>query len=59
MKRVFLFAVLLGAAFPLALFAKGVVEIRNASFEQVGTNGYPVGWNASPNWHGERIGHNG
>ena len=59
MKRVFLFAVLLGAAFPLALFAKGVVEIRNAAFEQVGTNGYPVGWNASPNWHGERIGHNG
>ena len=42
MKRVFLFAVLLGAAFPLALFAKGVVEIRNASFEQVGTNGYSL-----------------
>ncbi len=59
MKRIFLFAVLLGVAFPLALFAKGVVEMRNASFEQVGTNGYPVGWNASPNWHGERIGHNG
>ena len=44
---------------PLAAFAGGVVELRNSSFEQVGTNGYPVGWSKCPNWHGERIGHNG
>ena len=43
----------------LVASAGGVVELRNASFEHVGTNGYPVGWSACPNWHGERIGHNG
>ena len=43
----------------LAALGGSVVEIRNSSFEQVGTNGYPVGWSACPNWRGERIGHNG
>ena len=42
----------------LAALGGSVVEIRNSSFEQVGTNGYPVGWSACPNWRGERIGHN-
>ena len=53
--------VALALAFAMAghAFAGGVVEIGNASFEQVGTNGYPVGWSVCPNWHGERIGHNG
>ena len=47
------------ALLSLSVSAGGVVELRNASFEHVGTNGYPVGWSVCPNWHGERIGHNG
>ena len=51
------FGVVIAAVFELT--AAGVVDIRNASFEQVGTNGYPKAWSESRNWHGERNGHNG
>lgn len=39
--------------------AAGVVDIRNAAFEQTDPDGYPVGWKKLKNWHGERSGHNG
>ena len=41
------------------VFAGAPVELKNAGFEEVGKNGYPVGWSRHPDWHGERAGHNG
>ena len=52
-------AALAAIAFVWQSMAAGVVSIRNAAFEQVDANGYPVGWEKKANWHGERIGHNG
>ena len=50
-----------GVAFvaALQLMGAGVVDIKNASFEQVGADGRPKGWSECRNWHGERNGHNG
>ena len=42
-----------------ATAAEVPVEIKNAGFETVGKDGYPVGWSRHKDWHGERSGHNG
>lgn len=59
MKRIVCGAVCATFAAVLQSMAGGVVEIKNASFEHVGTNGYPKGWSECRNWNGERNGHNG
>jgi hypothetical protein len=59
MKRTVFNAFGVVVAVVLQSMAGGVVEINNASFEQVGANGYPKGWSECRNWHGERNGHNG
>ena len=59
MKRYINTAVALSLAVVWQSMAAGTVSIRNAAFEQVDANGYPVGWEKKPNWRGERNGHNG
>ena len=57
MKRIVSIAI--GVVSVSVLAARIPVEIRNAGFEQVGKDGYPVGWTKHRDWHGERRGHNG
>ena len=53
-----MFVVAIAALF--SVFAAEVpLEIKNAGFETVGKDGFPVGWSKHKDWHGERCGHNG
>ena len=53
-----MFAAVAAALFS-AIAAEIPLEIKNAGFETVGKDGYPVGWSRHKDWHGERCGHNG
>ena len=43
----------------LLAFSMAYADLENPGFEVVGKDGFPIGWSRHPDWHGERIGHNG
>ena len=57
-KSAFVVAAVAAAMLGVA-FAGAPVEVKNAGFEQVDKDGYPLGWSKHPLWRGERVGHNG